>query len=620
MLTHQKDCGKSKPGMTVWLTAHWSLVAVFLFYLLLLGLSWQRWMSPIADSGRELDLPRRLLEGERLYQDIHYLYPPLAPYFKALLYRLFGVNLAVLQTSGVVASLLIVLLVWLIGRRLLDQREAGVAAAAVVLFCVFKPTGNMISPYAYAALYGATLALGALLAVLRYIEREGWRDLLLAGVLTGLAGVTKQEFGLAALITCLTAVLIVSRHGKQLGWTTLRRLAICLAPVLVIGFPVYGWFFLQAGWPTMVEDCHILYTHLPGPMLFYNARRTGFDRPFLSLLQVFGGGLVLALLAGLVILIAAPRLLRRRRVWIILAGLTGSILLVRLVVGGEWDGSPLRSLPVVLAAVIVGSWRAIAASAGAAALQSDGERAGDWRRPAIILTLAVYSLAVLARVALRVPSGGAFGSFFLPTALILLVWLLVRILPRRAERSGVCGIRRIVLTGILLILAVTTVIYGIRYRRLYNVEIRTTRGQFQAPVTTGPVLREALDYLATRTRPGAPVVVLPEGSELAFLTDRRYPLRHQILIPGLMSPADEQRAITTIARQGVEHILIVNRPMREFGLTGFGDDFYQPLGRWIEDNYRLERVIGAGGDPAVRIGDPRFFIRIYTRRSAVNVP
>ena len=599
--------------MTVWLTEHRSLLAVFLFYLLLLGISWRRWMSPIADSGRELDLPRRLLAGERLYQDIHYLYPPLAPYFKALLYRLFGVDLAVLQASGVVASLLIVLLVWLIGRRLLDRREAGVAAAAVVLFCVFKPTGNMISPYAYAALYGATLALGALLAALRYIEREGWRDLLLAGILTGLAGVTKQEFGLAALITCLTAVLIVSRHGKQRNLTSLRRLAVCLAPVLAIGLPVYGWFFLQVGWRTMVEDCHILYTHLPGPMLFYNARRTGLDRPLLSLLQVFGGGLVMALLAGLAILAAAPRLLRRPAVWGAFAGLTGAIILVRLVVGVEWDGRPLRSLPVILVGVILCSWRVITAG------ENRRDAAGEWRQPAIILTIAVYSLAVLARVALRVPSGGAFGSFFLPTSLLLLVWLFARILARRAEQSGVSGIRRVVLTGILLILAVTSIIYGVRYRRLYEVEIRTARGNFYAPSATGPVLREALDFLATRTRPCDPVVVLPEGSELAFLTDRRYPLRHQILIPGLMGQADEQRAIRTIEQLGVEHILVVNRPMREFGLTGLGDDFYQPLGEWIEDNYRVEKVIGAGGDPAVRIGDPRFFIRIYTRRG-VNAP
>ena len=106
------------------------------YYGLLLGVSWRRWMSPIADSGRELDLPRRLLEGETLYRDIHYLYPPFAPYFKSLLYRIWGIDLAVLQVSGVVGSLLIVMLIWSVARRILGRREAGLAAAAVILFCV----------------------------------------------------------------------------------------------------------------------------------------------------------------------------------------------------------------------------------------------------------------------------------------------------------------------------------------------------------------------------------------------------------------------------------------------------------------------------------------------------
>src|SRR5204863_2920647 len=79
----------------------------FAIFIILLAVSWQRWTSVIADSGRELDLPLRLLNGEWLYRDVHYLYPPLSPYFNALLYRVFGPHLNVLQISGVVGSLLL---------------------------------------------------------------------------------------------------------------------------------------------------------------------------------------------------------------------------------------------------------------------------------------------------------------------------------------------------------------------------------------------------------------------------------------------------------------------------------------------------------------------------------
>ncbi|MFN7927205.1 MAG: hypothetical protein U0Y68_04535 [Blastocatellia bacterium] len=75
------------------------------------------------------------------------------------------------------------------------------AALAVIVWCIFKPEGNLIAPYAFAALHGMIFALGTLLVTLRYGEQRRWREVWLAGVLIGLAGVTKQEFALTAAVT-----------------------------------------------------------------------------------------------------------------------------------------------------------------------------------------------------------------------------------------------------------------------------------------------------------------------------------------------------------------------------------------------------------------------------------
>lgn len=573
------------------------MVLLVFYYTLMLGISWRRWMSPIADSGRELDLPRRLMEGEMLYRDVHYLYPPFAPYFKALLYRIWGVDLAVLQMSGVVGSLLIVLLIEVLARRILG-RQSWLAAASVILFCVFKPTGNMISPYAYAALYGLVFSLGSLWLALRYVEESRRVDLCMAGFLTGMAAITKQEFAIAAGVSVVAAIVVVARRN---GWRTiafLRVLALFVMPVALIALPVYGYFLHHLGWKVMIEECHLIYTHLPESMIHYNAQRTGLDRPLLSLLQMAGGGAVLVLAAVLILVVADRQILRRADIRIAIGLSTVIIVVTRLVAGGQWDGSPLRFLPPLLLMVLIYAWKG-------AALRSE---------TAVLLPIAAYSLAVLGRVALRVPSGGAFGSFFLPTSLVVFVWLLVRVLPEWAGRRALIGARvhRLAVGVLLLVMAVTTIIYGVRYRRLYTVEIRTDSGHFMAPRSTGPALREALDFITKHTSPGDPIVVLPEGSELAFLTGRRYPLRHQIMIPGLMSAEDEEAAIRTIDNLRVGYLFVVNRPMREFGSERFGEDFYQLLGGWIDRHYRLVEVFGAGGDGTVRIGDPDFFIKVYS--------
>src|SRR5262245_56888453 len=71
----------------------WPRFAIALAFVAMLLVSWRRWTSPIADSGREMDLPLRLMNGEMLYRDAHYIYPPFSPYFNSFLYRIFGAHL-----------------------------------------------------------------------------------------------------------------------------------------------------------------------------------------------------------------------------------------------------------------------------------------------------------------------------------------------------------------------------------------------------------------------------------------------------------------------------------------------------------------------------------------------
>ncbi|QQS48873.1 MAG: glycosyltransferase family 39 protein [Acidobacteriota bacterium] len=570
-------------------------------FLLLLAASWRRWTSPIADSGREMDLPLRMLEGEWLYRDVHYLYPPFAPYFNSLLYRLFGAHLDVLLGAGMVCSALLAWLCYRIARRVLSPFDASATTAAVIVLCIFKPSGNLISPYAYAALYGMLFALGALLFTLRYAEAGRKMELLTAGLMIGLAGVSKQEFGLAAALTVTGAVIHLHRSNL---WSVIRDLAAAALPAALVGMPVYGLAFYFIGWETLVRDCHIFYTHLPSSLVFYNAQRTGMDRPFFSLLQMLGGASVgmVVLSAGVLIADRTGKTYRSAGLTLAASGL--SALAIALIAGRQWDGSPLRALPLLLAAVIFIEWRQ--APAGLE----------DRRRKAALFILAIYSLAILARVTLRVPSGGAFGGFFLPTSLIVFYHLYLNLLPAGLERwtgDRVSSDRarrfaRIILVATMIVMAG---VFCVRYRKNFNYPIEAARGRMVAPAVTGSAIDRALRFIQSKTKPSDPIVILPEGADLAFLTGRRSPLRHQILIPGLMLPADETRAIETMRRLPVRYALIVNRPMREFGAEAFGTDFYRNLGRFIETNYRLVEVYGRNSSDNPRIGDPDFFIKIY---------
>jgi 4-amino-4-deoxy-L-arabinose transferase-like glycosyltransferase len=598
--------------------------AIALVFLFLLLASWRRWTSLIADSGREMDLPRRLLEGEWLYRDVHYLYPPLSPHLNALLYRLFGAHLDVLQASGVICAALIIALCYRIAQRILPPAEAAAATIAVIVVCVFKPAGNLISPYAFAALHGTILALGALLVTLRYAENRRRRELLLAGILIGLAAVTKQEFALAAAVTLAAALLYLHRANIK---PLIAGLSLAAAPALAIALPVYALLMRRIGWETLVEDCHLFYTHLPASLALYNSQRTGLDHPLSSLLQMLGAAAVSAALVsaiiGLSVLSAgwkrggglsseARRMLR----WagLVFALAVPGALLLGWAAQGRWDGSPLRALPLLLLGLMVIAWRRAAADAR----HSSAATVSPTISPSLFI-IAVYSLAVLARVALRVPSGGAFGGFFLPTALILIYYLMARALPQAIgdwARDADAARRARALSQALIAatLLVTATVFAARYRTNYSFEIRAPRGHLFATQFVGRAASAALAFIADHTAPGEEIAVLPEGTDLAFLSNRRAELRHQILIPGLMSARDEQAAIAHLRTARVRYLLIVNRPMREFGAEAFGRDYYQALGEWIDEHYQLVKVCGPEREAGLEIGDPRFFIKILARK------
>ncbi|MCG3163438.1 MAG: hypothetical protein JMDDDDMK_04851 [Acidobacteria bacterium] len=570
--------------------------------------SWRRWTSPIADSGREMDLPLRLLNGELLYRDAHYIYPPFSPYFNSMLYRVFGAHLDVLQASGIVCAILITFLCYRIARRLLAPAESALATAAIILLCVFKPAGNLISPYAYAALHGMIFALGALLLTLRYAESERRRELIGAGVLIGLAAITKQEFALACSVTVTAAVIYLHR-------TNFRRLAADLsfaaAPALLIALPVYAALLEFIGWKIIVEDCHLFYTHLPASLVFYNSQRTGFDRPLFSLIQMIGAAAVaIAAMSGVVLLGDRSRK-TLRLAGPVFAAASAAFISIRWLAGKQWDGSPVRALPLLLVAILIVEWR-----------RKSREQGSAPGSPALFI-IAAYSLAILARVSLRVPSGGAFGGFFLPTSLILFCWLFTRELPALVEKWTGQGIStrrlRLAAFGLLAVtLLATAIVYGVRYRKNFSYEIIAERGHLFAPKVTGQAIDEALRFIESHTAPGESIAVFPEGSDLAFLTGRRTPFRHQILIPGLMSEEDERKAIERLRQEPIRYVFVVNRPMREFGAEAFGRDFYTKLGALIDERYRLVKVCGSSRDERLQIGAPVFFINIFESQNVAR--
>jgi len=186
--------------------------------------SYQRWLDPIIDTGRDLYIPEQIDHGAKLYRDIRYQYPPLVPYLLAAVTAIIGHSLAAYTAIGLVQSLVIAAALWAVGRRVAGPIAGFVASLFFVAlsFCGASTWGaNFLFPYSYAATIGMALLMISL--ALFVYECAAW-----ALVALFAASWCKVEYAIGAVI--ILSVLGIARR------ITIRAMAaFVLAEAIAIG-------------------------------------------------------------------------------------------------------------------------------------------------------------------------------------------------------------------------------------------------------------------------------------------------------------------------------------------------------------------------------------------------
>jgi hypothetical protein len=632
-------------------TLHWNkrelpwIALIGASFVFGLAVSWQRWGNPLVDCGREMNQPLRLLGGEFLYSDVRHIYGPFSPYLNAGLFRVFGVSLGVLTADGIVTAAIILGLVYWLARRLMGPYAATVATLTVMWLCAFKQAGNYILPYSYGAIHGAALGLISLVSLVRTLNHENpansnespskssaaeSRGFFIAGVFAGLATLAKSEMGMAALSAGLAAAVV----SVYPDWRrAMRHIAVFLAPALVLVVSVYAYFVHEVGWYTLSSESWVFFRNLAPELVYFNKRVSGFDEPLRSLLQICAATLKLAALAAMIgaiswtigrfrggpgiIQVPQPRgpamdagRITQTQLLAILAASVLVLGLIPLAANMDWDKGPYLAMPLLLAIFLI--WLSTR-------FQREATLQGiDRNGTATLIVVAVYALASLARVILRVRSGGAYSSYLLPVSVILFTygWAVPfssLFKDVRVQRLA----RNIALSLLFADVIVTAGLLGYRFRTRNTTPVRSARGTIIAVPDLGQAWNEALDYIDHNTMPGDAVAVFPEGTSLDFFSGRRNPLREEIITPGFLDFASEERAINQLRGADTKLIFITNRKTEEFGAAVFGQDYCRHLMEWIDQNYERCGMFGPDKNPDLEIGDRTFFIRAYRRKSIV---
>lgn len=585
--------------------AGWVLLAAGLVFVLLYGLTYRAWVEPQVDFGREVHVAERVAEGDVLYQDISFFNGPLSALVNGGLFHVAGSSLTTLFAANLLVLLLILICSFGVLRRASD---ALTAAVAILFFVLFFPFGfysgyniyTYMAPYSHEMTHGL-LVSWLLLWLLGLATSRGipwaWAG---AGVLLAVLFLLKPEFFLAGALVCAGALFAEARvrgfsvacrnaSGLLSAGILLGVLSLALVFTLFYGPD----FVLHAFWDPWMYVFNERVRALP----FYRVL-SGWGQPLDSLRQAFLAALGLGFVFGL------PWLAFRSsssRSYGLLAG--GAALAVSLF-WSFWLPPGMLTLPprglslLMLALVGTQIWRLI--------------RKPDSSSIPFFL-LALFALGLLSKILLK-SSIHNYGFVLGMPAFMVFVLFVFHRLPMSVSLSA----SRFVLQGLY---AVCIALYllpqvGLSLERIHQQQIQMGQGGDAVRVGhRGEVMQEAVEWLRTQTPVEATVLPIPDGLLINHFAGRKNPTSLLNLLPPEWIMWGSDYILTELETHPPDYILLVHRPMVEYGYPFFGQGFGSEVLESVLARY--EPVYLAGEFPMQK--EHQFGVLIMHRKASPSL-
>ncbi len=569
-----------------------------LLALLLLSRTWMSWLSPTIDTGRELNIPARIAQGERLYRDVACFYGPVPVWLHAAAYRVFGFDVRTPLALLLPSALLTMASLYSLARRAAGQAAAFWGMAwAISIVLVAPNNAALVFPYSF----GAAHSLAFSTAALALVTRPGIGNRALAGCafLWGLALASRPEYPIASI----GAAALTLAKGRLPFPRVPARFVAAVAASCGLALGLYGW---------ALRGLPLSTTTLDGPLVLLSppAEWRNVYRLVSGLGDVSGSlngmatAAFLALLTALVVVTFArlaerlPKLGSTMAVAVFAALAFASVwALTRTEIGQRLD----RDLPPLLRAAPPG----VLLGALAVKLRSSARAKDSKATGALVALLAFSGLS-----ALRVPLFVTYGFTITPYSSMVLPGLAVAAavgafhsLPQRR------GLLAVVFAS-LVTLQANRIVQTTPSTRF--AKVNTPRGPLRLPRDKAQTFQEAIDFLSRESRLGDSLAGFPEAAFFNFAMNLPNPLRQDQIFPGHLDRPAEDAAIARLHTRRPRFILLVNQESAGFGPVSFGRDYAQRLWQAVEAGYRPVRHFGKGPKDQ-KVGFGPFFIRIYQR-------
>jgi hypothetical protein len=218
------------------------------------------------DEGFAVFNATRVMKGDVPYRDFWAIYPPGQSFALAAIFRMFGETLFVARLYDTIVRLIIVVGVYLIGKRTTTYPLALLWCTIATLFLASAGF------YAYAVFPALAFGVLSIVSLLEYVNTKKRQWLLVTGMLVGSAMVFRWDIGLYAgtsvvlTITLFHCIRIVQESEPAIKalFATSKLLLIVVVAGLLVVVPSYGYLGFVSGFRNLWAQVVIF----PTSMLF----------------------------------------------------------------------------------------------------------------------------------------------------------------------------------------------------------------------------------------------------------------------------------------------------------------------------------------------------------------
>jgi len=496
-----------------------------------------------------------MLDGRRLYADVHTGIFPGIYLVTAGLFALFGRDLLVARVAAMAVNTVSTLALWSAARRSVSPAIALLPPVLYLALVVFAfPVLSMFNYSTLALCFG----LVGLVILLRYLERGRTVDGAALGLAIAASALTKQNFG-ALVLVALWVGLAWSKRESALASRTAFGALLPVGAAGALLTAVVTIFFAAQG--TLADWLDATVVSLAGSQM------SDFDNPIPPILGPHPADL------RFVFLYSPPAVFNALIHGEPLAGVT--------ITEGIRSAATRLSYGLPIALLV-----ASLALLGRTGAWPPGPRRRATR--ATIVFAALFALGIF-------PSAiWSHLAFVMPPLLLLAALMIER--AEAALRSGAGRARRrarLVWRGggiaIGLAIGVVCVDVGRSVGRWNPEPLGLERAHVRVSTRDRALYRGAVDFVDACAAPGEPILALPDIPVIWFLTDRPNPSPYDLAIPGNV---DGSLIVERMHASGVRCVVMNPQMYPEF--PPFKQLFPQ-LARALEREFRGERVIEGGG-------------------------